>query len=97
MSIEGPNIEKVSPFSQEDIDTAQELVNTDETLKNDSFARKVVENEGLLETGEYVADLGQWLADRKEAIESGQTSAVFEANANNKVIHSEKPDKEIEE
>ena len=97
MSIEGPYVEKVSPFSQEEIDAAQELVNNDKTLKNDSFAHRVVENEGLLETGEYVADLGQWLADRKEAIESGQTSAVFESNVNNRVIHSEKPDREIKE
>lgn len=90
-------MEKASPFSQEELDTARELVDSDETLKNDSFAHRVVENEGLLETGEYVEDLGQWLADRKHAIESGQTSAVFEANVNNKVIHSEKADREIEE
>ena len=90
-------MEVASPFSQEDIDAAKELILNDEVLKNDAFANEVVEKEGLLGTGEYVKDLGNWLAERKNAIESGQTSAKFEANVNNMVVGSERPDMEIKD
>ncbi len=86
-----------SPFSQEDIDTAKDLVQNDPVLKDDAFANEVIENEGLLGTGEYVKDLGNFLSARKEAIESGQTSATFEANVNNMVVGSERPDMEVKE
>lgn len=93
--MESAPLEVGSPFSQEDIDSAKDLVENDPVLKDDAFANEVIANEGLLETGEYVADLGEFLAQRKAALESGQTPATFEADMDKVgVINSVRPDME---
>lgn len=96
MSIESP-MEAGSPFSQEEIDAAKNLVENDLVLKDDAFANEVIENEGLLETGEYVTNLGEFLAQRKTVLESGQVPASFEANMDEVgVVNSVRPDMERE-
>ncbi|MHB1316937.1 MAG: hypothetical protein ACYCZW_03760 [Minisyncoccota bacterium] len=94
MSIESP-MEVGSPFSQGEIDAAKDLVENDPVLKDDVFANEVIENEGLLGTGEYVTDLGEFLDQRRKTLESGQAPASFEANMDNVgVVNSVRPDME---
>ena len=80
MSIEAPEIEvaEESKFSKEEVDTALSMIEGDEFLKKDSYARRVVENDGMLDNGVQTSDFGNFLAARRAFLMSEVGRARFE-------------------
>ena len=76
MSTEAP--EMVSPFSEGDLQAAKEMISESEYLKDDEYAREVVEAGGKLPNGGYVKDLGNWLATRQVYVMSEVSRAQYE-------------------
>jgi hypothetical protein len=91
--IKSRGVEGVSEVAtEEEVSEAMQLLESDEVLKTDLYARKVIEDGGAVElNGEtMVVDLGNFLAARRAIIEQDRVRALDpRALEAAKVVHSD--------
>jgi hypothetical protein len=90
MSIEGNDRSK-------DVEVARQMLEESDVLRDDGYARRVVESGGVADSGQHV-DLGHFLAAREAALQENEAELTRlrgideEAVRQAMVVHSKPPE-----